>query len=71
MFHASVPVTAGAFLGSGGWRLAAEAAKKLESGAPTWVSSARACKVGKTSLLLEVARHAASLALPFVLVDVF
>lgn len=72
MFYASIPVTAHAFLDR-----EAEIARlrdilaKLQAGAPTWVCLLGLRKVGKTSLILELARHAASPSSPFVILDVF
>ena len=72
MFHSSVPVTADAFFDREGEVARLEGIlSKLRAGAPTWVCLLGPRKVGKTSLILELARHAASPSLPFVVLDVF
>ena len=72
MFNASVPVTAGAFLDREGELAHLKGLlSKLRAGAPTWVCLLGPRKVGKTSLILELARHAASPSMPFVILDVF
>lgn len=72
MFQPSVPVTADGFFDREGESAQlARLLAKLRAGAPTWVCLLGPRKVGKTSLFLELARHAASPALPFVVLDVF
>ena len=72
MFHASVPVTADAFHDR------EEALATLEhllvrlgAGAPSWLCILGPRKVGKTSLLLEVARRTTNPAVEFAILDLF
>ena len=72
MFQASIPVTAGAFLDRRSelerlTRLLAD----LESGSPTWLAILGSRKIGKTSLLLELARRSAGSRTAFVILDTF
>ncbi len=72
MFQASIPVTAAAFLDRRSeleqlTRLLAN----LESGSPTWLAILGSRKIGKTSLLLELARRSASSSTAFVILDTF
>ncbi len=72
MFQASVPVTADAFFNrTAEVSQLKNAIEKLQAGAPTWVCLIGPRKVGKTSLILELARHLASPSLHFVVLDVF
>ncbi len=72
MFHTSVPATAESFhdrkreLG----RLHALVAR-LEEGHPQWLAIIGPRKVGKTSLILELARQAATDTVRFILLDTF
>jgi AAA+ ATPase superfamily predicted ATPase len=72
MFNASVPVTAGGFFDrQEELRRLEGAVESLAAGQPKWVCLLGARKIGKTSLLLEVARRKARAGLAFVLVDAF
>ncbi|MBI2373339.1 MAG: ATP-binding protein [Deltaproteobacteria bacterium] len=72
MFRTSVPATADFFFDRDKEiaRLEGDVAK-LRKGAPSWVAILGARKVGKTSLVLELARRMAGPKLAFVVLDVF
>ncbi len=72
MYHTSVPVTAADFFD----RLdeiarLEEAVRKLLAGSPSWLAIVGPRKIGKTSLLLELARRRSAPSVIFVLMDCF
>jgi AAA+ ATPase superfamily predicted ATPase len=72
VFQSSVPVLADAFLDrTRELARLKDILSKLQAGAPTWVCLLGPRKVGKTSLLLELARQASSPPVHFVVTDVF
>jgi AAA+ ATPase superfamily predicted ATPase len=73
MFSSSVPVTARTFFDRSNEReRIRQAITRLRAGAPQWLCLVGPRKVGKTSLLLEVAREMKDAAgIGFVVADVF
>ncbi|MBI5368577.1 MAG: ATP-binding protein [Planctomycetes bacterium] len=72
MFRSSVPVTDEGFANRARELARLEGhLRKLAAGAPSWVALIGPRKVGKTSLLLELARRAARPGLAFVIFDSF
>jgi len=72
VFHASVPVTADAFHDREEAIAALERVlARLRAGAPSWLCILGPRKIGKTSLILEVARRTADPAVEFAVLDLF
>lgn len=72
MFRTSVPVTAEAFLDrDDALRRLTDLLAALRAGAPSWLCILGPRKVGKTSLLLELARRTTDPSVLFVVLDVF
>jgi len=72
MFRSSLPVSADAFHNRQ-VELARleESVARLQQGAPSWVAVIGSRKIGKTSLVTELARRAAAPSLVFVVLDVY
>lgn len=72
MYSTSVPVTAGNFSDRRNELAELEGlVRNLQAGSPTWLAIVGPRKIGKTSLLLEMARRAAAPSVAFILIDCF
>jgi AAA+ ATPase superfamily predicted ATPase/Holliday junction resolvase len=72
MFRTSLPVSADTFHDrQHELSRLAEAVERLRQGTPSWVAVIGSRKIGKTSLVTELARRAADASLVFVVLDVY
>ena len=72
MYSTSIPVTATSFFDrEGEIRTLQTVVEALRADSPTWLAIIGPRKIGKTSLLLELARRAADSEVVFVVIDCF